>query len=222
VSSVLTVQSLPPRGIRRRDFLIGSAAALAWAGCAGDSPAGPDAGTGDPPDGGGPTRADAMPGDCVATEANIEGPFYKEGAPSRMVLVTEDMPGTRVTVSGRVLAADGCTPLAGATLDVWQADDSGAYDSVGYQLRGVLETGADGSYEILTIVPGHYLNGDRYRPAHIHFKASAPGHPLLTTQLYFAGDPYNDGDPFILDSLIMTPTENQDGSLDARFDFVLA
>jgi protocatechuate 3,4-dioxygenase beta subunit len=211
--------------ISRRDFLVGSAAALAWAGCAGDSPAlGPDGSAGgDPPDGGGSDPpADAMPGDCVETEANIEGPFYKEGAPSRMVLVTEDMPGTRLTVSGRVLAADGCTPLAGATLDVWQADDAGAYDNAGFQLRGVLQTAADGSYEVFTIVPGRYLNGDRYRPAHIHVKASAAGHDLLTTQLYFAGDPFNEGDPFIKDSLIMTPTESGDGSLSATFDFVLA
>jgi protocatechuate 3,4-dioxygenase beta subunit len=211
--------------VSRRDFLVGSAAALAWAGCAGDSPRlGPDGSTGggDPPDGGGDPPADAMPGDCVETEANIEGPFYKAGAPSRMVLVTEDMPGTRLTVSGRVLAADGCTPLAGATLDVWQADDAGAYDNDGFQLRGVLETAADGTYEVFTIVPGRYLNGDRYRPAHIHVKASAAEHQLLTTQLYFAGDPFNEGDPFIKDSLIMTPSQNGDGSLAATFDFVLA
>lgn len=215
----------PRGGVRRREFLIGSAAALAWAGCASDAPGGggsPDGGAGDPPDAGGGSPADAMPGDCVVTEANIEGPFYKEGAPSRMVLITEDTPGTRVTLSGRVMAADGCTPLAGATLDVWQANDAGAYDDAGFQLRGVLQTADDGSYELLTIVPGHYLNGDTFRPAHIHVKASADGHPLITTQLYFAGDPYNEGDPYIRDSLIMTPTENGDGSLAATFDFVLA
>jgi protocatechuate 3,4-dioxygenase beta subunit len=213
-------------GLKRRDFLIGGAAALTWAGCVGDAGGGgggsADSGAGDPADAGAGGPADAMPGDCVTTEANIEGPYYKAGAPSRMVLVTEGMPGTRVTLSGRVLAADGCTPLAGATLDVWQADDAGAYDDAGFQLRGVLETADDGSYEILTIVPGHYLNGDTFRPAHIHFKASADGHALLTTQLYFEGDPYNEGDPFILDSLIMATTDNGDGSLSASFDFVLA
>lgn len=215
----------PPGGLKRRDFLIGGVAALAWAGCADSTPGGgggPDGGGGDRPDGGGGAPADAMPGDCVATEANIEGPFYKEGAPSRMVLITEDTPGTRLTVSGRVVAADGCTPLAGATLDVWQADDGGAYDSDGFQLRGVLQTDGEGQYEVVTIVPGHYLNGDTFRPAHIHVKVSAGGHERLTTQLYFAGDPYNEGDPFIRDSLIMTPSENQDGSLSATFDFVLA
>ncbi|HEY8143565.1 MAG TPA: hypothetical protein VIG06_12870, partial [Kofleriaceae bacterium] len=64
-------------GVRRREFLIGSAAAFAWVGCASDAPGGgsPDGGAGDPPDaGGGGSPADAMPGDCVVTEANIEGP----------------------------------------------------------------------------------------------------------------------------------------------------
>jgi protocatechuate 3,4-dioxygenase beta subunit len=214
-------------GVRRREFLIGGAAALAWVRCTTgpDAVTGPDGGGGGgggAPDGSGSAEADGAPGaDCAETEANIEGPFYKEGAPSRMVLVDADTPGTRITVSGRVLAADGCTPLAGATLDVWQADASGAYDNDGFRLRGVLETAGDGSYEIVTIVPGHYLNGDRYRPAHIHVKASAPGHQLLTTQLYFADDPYNEGDPYIRDSLIMAPSENADGSLAATFDFVL-
>jgi protocatechuate 3,4-dioxygenase beta subunit len=213
----VTVQ---PHGIRRREFLLGSAAALAWVGCADDMLAGPDAGGGEPPSDGG--SSDGSAAACSETEPNTEGPFYKEGAPSRMVLIDEDTPGTRVTITGRVLDAAGCAPLAGATLDVWQADDTGAYDDAGYKLRGVLQTDADGSYEIVTIVPGHYLNGDRYRPAHIHVKASAPGHELLTTQLYFAGDPYNEGDPFIRDSLIMAPTENPDGSLAAIFDFVIA
>lgn len=212
-------------GVRRRDFLIGGAAALAWVRCTTgpDGVMAPDGGGGGGgADGGGPAGTDGAPaGDCVATEANIEGPFYKEGAPSRMVLVDADTPGTRITVSGRVLASDGCAPLAGATLDVWQADASGAYDNDGFQLRGVLETASDGSYEIVTIVPGHYLNGDRYRPAHIHVKLSAPGHQLLTTQLYFAGDPYNEGDPYIRDSLIMAPSDSGDGSLAASFDFVL-
>jgi len=207
-------------GIRRREFMLGSAAALAWAGCAGDSPVGGPDGGGEPAGGDG-GNADGSTGACSETEANIEGPFYKEGAPSRMVLIDQDTPGTRVTITGRVLDAAGCAPLAGATLDVWQADASGAYDDVGYQLRGVLQTAEDGTYEIVTIVPGHYLNGDRYRPAHIHVKASAEGHELLTTQLYFDGDPYNEGDPFIRDSLIMTPTENPDGSLAAEFDFVI-
>jgi protocatechuate 3,4-dioxygenase beta subunit len=208
--------------MHRREFLAGSAAALAWARCAPSSSDPPAE-----PDGAPPAGADGAPSgdgsvECAETEANIEGPFYKEGAPSRMVLIDEDTPGTRITVSGQVLAEGTCAPLAGATVDIWQADDSGAYDSAGFELRGVMQTADDGSYQLVTIVPGHYLNGDTFRPAHIHAKVSADGFALLTTQLYFEGDPYNEGDPFIRDSLIMSPVEQEDGSLLAHFDFVIA
>ena len=33
-----------------------------------------------------------------------------------------------------------------------------------------------------------------WRPAHLHVKVSAPGHELLTAQLYFPGDQHNDDD----------------------------
>ncbi|HLU65886.1 MAG TPA: hypothetical protein VKZ63_06405, partial [Kofleriaceae bacterium] len=88
--------------------------------------------------------------------------------------------------------------------------------------RGKVESDAAGGFSLKTIIPGHYLNGNQYRPAHIHVTVSAPGFASLTTQLYFEGDPYNDIDPFILDSLIMSPVENPDGSLSAAFDLVLA
>jgi protocatechuate 3,4-dioxygenase beta subunit len=204
--------------MKRREFIRASAlgtAALVTAGC-GQPPGtlgmdmGPDATGADGPD----QTA------CTITESNIEGPFYTPGAPERSVLVMPDMPGTRLVVQGRVLDS-GCAPLAGATVDVWQANDAGAYDSAGFVLRGVMTTDASGGFELHTIIPGHYLNGSTYRPAHIHVKASAPGHELLTTQLYFEGDPYNEGDPWIRDSLTMALEEMADGSKLARYDIVL-
>jgi protocatechuate 3,4-dioxygenase beta subunit len=63
------------------------------------------------------------------------------------------------------------------------------------------------------------LNGDTYRPAHVHVKLRARGHRTRTTQLCFAGDPCNDGDPFIVESLIMQ-TQQRTGR-HAAFDFVL-
>src|SRR5690606_34392367 len=99
----------------------------------------------------------------------------------------------------------------GAVLDFWQADDDGGYDNDGvadppageFVLRGKVESDAAGGFSLKTIIPGHYLNGNQYRPAHIHVTVSAPGFASLTTQLYFEGDPYNEIDPFIIDSLIM-------------------
>jgi protocatechuate 3,4-dioxygenase beta subunit len=157
----------------------------------------------------------------LVTADNIEGPFFTPSSPERTSLVEQGVVGTLLTVSGQVMGDD-CEPLAGATLDFWQADDSGAYDDVGFILRGHQFTDDQGFYLLETIVPGHYLNGSSFRPAHIHVKASAPGHPLFTTQLYFEGDPYNSDDAFIVDSLIMPITDDGDGGKLAIFDFLLA
>lgn len=154
------------------------------------------------------------------TEDQIEGPFYRAGAPDKSVLVEDGDPGVRLSVSGKVLAVD-CSVLAGALLDVWHADDAGAYDQTGYHFRGKLTAGGDGSYRFDTIIPGRYLNGAQYRPSHIHLKVSAPGFVLLTTQLYFEGDPFNDVDPFLHPSLIMPLTDDGAGGKLASFDFVL-
>jgi protocatechuate 3,4-dioxygenase beta subunit len=157
---------------------------------------------------------------CAPTADNIEGPFFKAGAPSRAVLADESTPGIPLEVSGAVTGSD-CAPLAGARMEIWHADHRGAYDNDGYQFRGVMITGDDGAFQLRTIVPGHYLNGRRYRPAHIHVKLTAAGHRPLTTQLYFAGDRWNDGDPFIRDSLIM-PVARRGKLVVCRFDFALA
>lgn len=166
---------------------------------------------------------DATP-ECAETEDNLEGPFYKAGAPFRSVLVETAMLGTRLQISGRVLGRM-CAPLAGALLDFWQADwredETGRYDNVGYTFRGRMNADEQGRFRLETIIPGRYLNGNTYRPAHIHVKASSPGNVLLTTQLYFAGDPFNDSDPFIEAPLIMTTTKLPDLSESAHFDFVL-
>jgi protocatechuate 3,4-dioxygenase beta subunit len=168
----------------------------------------------------GPPPAKIDPQSCSgATAANIEGPFYKAGAPHRAVLVDDRDNGERLVIAGTVLTTD-CAPVAGAELDVWHADARGGYDNDGFHLRGKLVTDDKGRYELRTIVPGRYLNGDTYRPAHVHIKLRAQGHRTLTTQLYFAGDPYNDKDPFIVESLIMQ-TKKLGDTRRAAFDFVL-
>ncbi len=164
--------------------------------------------------------ADEVRACSAPTAASIEGPFYKAGAPQRAVLVRDVDRGDRLALAGLVTSTD-CRALAGATMQVWQADHRGAYDLDGYQFRGVLRTDADGRWDVATIIPGRYLNGSRYRPAHLHIKLRAPGHRPLTTQLYFEGDPYNDGDPFLVPSLIM-PLRRDGAITRARFDFVLA
>lgn len=48
-------------------------------------------------------RALAATEESPETENNWEGPFYKGGAPVRSVLLEKGVPGTPLTVSGRVL-----------------------------------------------------------------------------------------------------------------------
>jgi len=207
----------------RRDFLGFGIGSLIVAACGSRGSAAPrDALTPTPhtPD------DDAPPADAFsaktcgdATADNIEGPFYKPGAPNRATLATKDDEGERLVIAGSVLSI-ACEPIANATLDIWHADTKGGYDNDRWGMRGRMKTDANGRWQLTSIVPGRYMNGRRYRPAHVHVKLHAPGHRDLTTQLYFAGDPYNDGDDFIVSSLIMKHAKKNDVRR-ALFDFVL-
>jgi protocatechuate 3,4-dioxygenase beta subunit len=159
------------------------------------------------------------PAVCAATADNIEGPYFLPGAPHRATLVGPKDAGERLSLGGVLRGVD-CQPLAGE-IEIWQADANGDYDMAGFRFRAALAIDAGGAWHVDTVVPGRYFNVKRYRPAHIHAKVRAPGYRELTTQLYFEGDPYNDGDPFIDTSLVM-PTRVVEGVRHARFDFVLA
>jgi hypothetical protein len=162
----------------------------------------------------------------LPTHDNIEGPYYRPGAPERAALATAGMDGIPLVLAGRVVGPDCTRGLANAELDVWQANHAGHYDNDGSTsgsamfLRGRLRTDGDGRYRITTIVPGRYLNGRQFRPAHIHVKLRAPGMRELTTQLYFPDDPFNKVDPFIHESLVMKIAKKPSEWL-GSFDFAL-
>ncbi len=171
---------------------------------------------------GAPRQAlEATPSCGEETEENAEGPFYRAGAPERFDLIEPGVVGTPLWLSG-VIRAQTCTLLAGGVVDLWQADGKGVYDNTGFRLRGRATTDAQGRWKFRTVIPGHYGSGRFVRPKHIHLKVSAPGHALITTQLYFAGDRYNVSNPMVLPSLIMTPKPRPGGGQKATFDFVLA
>ena len=160
---------------------------------------------------------------CFVTEDNILGPYYKAGAPFDQDLA-DDLEGELLLIEGTVYGCDCETPLAGAIVDVWQADSDGAYDNAGFLLRGKVQTDANGRYSFLTIKPGWYLNGSQYRPAHIHYKVSHEDGVALTTQLYFEGDPYIPIDPFVKESLVIPLAPGDVGrgqGLIGTFDVVL-
>ena len=155
----------------------------------------------------------------VETEDDIEGPFYRADAPERSVLYEDGAPGKRLDLGGRVFNTEG-KPVRHALLDVWQTGDDAQYDNEGFGMRGRLYTDNRGFYRLKTLIPKPYDVGNRFRPAHIHFKISAPDGPILTTQLYIKGDPNIAADPHARPSRMIRPKPAGRGTA-ARFDFVV-
>jgi protocatechuate 3,4-dioxygenase beta subunit len=150
-----------------------------------------------------------------ATPPQSEGPFFTPDSPERASLLEPGLAGTKLLVMGAVVATD-CTAVAGALLDFWHADVDGVYDNDGYRLRGHQFADASGGYRLETIVPGRYTG----RTRHIHVKVQAPRSRMLTTQLYFPGEPGNEDDALFDPALVMSAREAGDGQT-ARFRFVL-
>jgi protocatechuate 3,4-dioxygenase beta subunit len=136
-------------------------------------------------------------GDCQTTD-DILGPFYRAGAPQRSDMTYADLPGNRLLIKGNVFKSDCTTVLPDATVEVWHCDSKGEYDnkSKEFRQRAMWITKTDGAYSFQTIVPGKYLNGELYRPSHIHFRITAKGYQDLVSQIYFKGDPEIEKDPW--------------------------
>ena len=176
-----------------------------------------------------------LPENFKATEDNILGPYHRKLAPFRAKVTPPLEPGDPLVVRGRVWGIDSRKPLAGAIVDVWQANAAGRYDNDDqdkpprpgvFVNRARVLTDESGYYEYETIKPGRYMIGPKqWRPAHIHYWVSAAGYKPLVTQLYFKGDPYNETDDFIKPSLIIDPTVVKvrgSGVQLGTFDIVLA
>jgi catechol 1,2-dioxygenase len=228
-------------GVSRRDFVSG----LAVLGVGGlvlraDAQPTPSAGdTGEYAkflrDRGAPVSPAAPPAKWLPTEDCILGPFYRAGAPFRAKITPPLEPGVVLLVGGRVWGLDRRQPLAGARLDVWQANASGRYDNDDpgkppkkdvFRNRARLIADETGYYEFETIHPGAYQIGtNAWRPSHIHYAISHPGYASLVTQLFFRGDPHNRTDEFIKESLIIDLRTEKVGTQTYEvgvFDIVLA
>ena len=146
------------------------------------------------------------------TPPETEGPFFKPKSPLRRSLTERTSTAKKLIVTGFVLSPR-CKPVANALLDFWHADESGDYDNRGFRYRGHQFTDAEGRYRLETIVPAEYPG----RTRHIHVKAQAPGKRILTTQLYFPGDPANSRDSLFRPDLAMRMPAPGEG----QFDFVV-
>jgi len=109
-------------------------------------------------------------------------------------------------VEGTVTGVDG-TPLPGARIEVWQADEAGFYD-VQYgddrtAGRAHLYSDEHGRYNFWGITPTPYpiphdgpvgqmlaaTARSPWRASHLHFMVTAPGHRRLVTHIFVEGDP---------------------------------
>jgi protocatechuate 3,4-dioxygenase beta subunit len=151
----------------------------------------------------------------AATLRQTEGPFFKPSSPERAELIEPGLAGQPIEWVGFVLTR-ACKPVAGALVDLWHADDKGEYDNSGFRLRGHQRADAEGRFRFRTIVPGAYEG----RTRHFHVKVAPPTGRLLTTQLYFPGEPNNRRDGLFRKELLIRTAKNA-GSLAGRFDFVL-
>jgi len=147
----------------------------------------------------------------IVTPRQTEGPFFTPKSPKRASLL-EGGESSRFIVIGTVLTAQ-CKPVANALLDFWHSDEQGAYDNRGYRYRGHQFADAQGRFRLETIVPAEYPG----RTRHIHVKVQAPGGRILTTQLYFPGDPGNKRDGIYRPELEMKKLKPEEAS----FDFVV-
>jgi hydroxyquinol 1,2-dioxygenase len=154
----------------------------------------------------------AKPQGC--TEATVFGPFFVEGAPDypNGADISQGAKGAPCFVRGHVRALDG-TPIADASIAVWQSDEDGFYDvqrpgEHAHRARGQLRSQHDGGFEFRSILAEAYpiphdgpvgkllaaLGRHPWRPAHLHFMLRAPGYETLVTHVFRAGGRYLDSD----------------------------
>ncbi|MRK00484.1 hydroxyquinol 1,2-dioxygenase [Aeromicrobium sp. S22] len=142
-----------------------------------------------------------------ATEATVFGPFFVEDSP-RVELggdIAGSASGQPCWVEGTVKDADG-RPIAGARIEVWEADEDGFYD-VQYADdrvagRAHLFSDTDGSFRFWAVTPTPYpiphdgpvgamlaaTGRSPMRASHLHFMVDAEGCRTLVTHIFVRGD----------------------------------
>ncbi|KAK6354640.1 hypothetical protein TWF696_003780 [Orbilia brochopaga] len=148
-----------------------------------------------------------------ATEGTVLGPFHTHDADHFEIGDSICSPGKGEPMLVLCTVKDTAgNALEGVTVDVWETDDTGRYDTqypgrTGPDCRGVLTSNKNGFW-FKCVKPVPYpipsdgpvgkmlekLNRHCYRPAHLHFKCKKEGYDELITALYIRGDPYETSD----------------------------
>ena len=145
------------------------------------------------------------------TPPEIKGPFYpviaqkdKDFDLTRVEGSSKFAKGKIIVIEGKVLDTTG-TPVADASVDIWQANAAGRYNhphdpsnapvDPNFQGWAIVPSGENGRFRFKTIYPGTYPAGEGWtRPPHIHFKVTKRGYIELITQMYFPGHELNEKD----------------------------
>jgi protocatechuate 3,4-dioxygenase beta subunit len=188
---------------------------------------------------------DITHGQSAGTASNIEGPYYRAGAPlvrSPAVICRPDEPGEPLTVSGVVRGSRG-EPIPHAVVDVWQAAADGRYEHQDetqpkWNLRRRIEVDEQGRYEFRTVLPAPYeipkdgpvgallraVERSAFRPGHIHYRVTAEGYEPVTTMVFIAGDRWLDSDAVwaVKEDLVVNVEDTPGGERRMSFDITLA
>jgi hydroxyquinol 1,2-dioxygenase len=159
----------------------------------------------------------------AATQSTVVGPFFVPGSPAVELGgdIANGAPGEPCWLAGRVTDVAG-RPLAGARIEVWEADDDGfydvQYDDARMAARGHLHTDAEGRYRFWALTPTPYpipadgpvgqllaaTGRSPMRAPHLHFMVSHEGMRTLVTHIFVAGDDLGSDSVFgIRDSLVV-------------------
>lgn len=176
-----------------------------------------------------------------ATNSSVLGPFHISNAPPMEMGadLRGKYSGELILVQGIVKTADG-SPIAGATIDIWQTAPNGLYSSQDpeqdtYNFHALFTTGSDGRYWFTTVRPvsytvptdgpvGDLLNATGrhpWRPSHLHYIIKAKGYKTLVTEVFPDDDPYLDEDTVfgVRSDLVMHYEKQQAQSFpDSGFD----
>lgn len=151
------------------------------------------------------------------TQGTVLGPFFVPDVPvaeqGADITAGRTAGSVPLDVDIRVVDRQGA-PIAGAQVDIWQSAADGLYDvqrgldEGEFEMRARFVADGDGRVRCRSVLPIPYqvpTNGPvggllaatkrhPWRPAHVHFRIAAAGHPTLTTHLFPTGDPYLGGD----------------------------
>lgn len=177
----------------------------------------------------------------IETHTSVLGPFFVENSAcfEQGADISGGLEGEPLYVDVSVCSVKG-SPIPGATVEVWQSNSEGFYDvqlsnrEEDSKLRGTFATDEQGRVQFWSILPTAYpiphdgpvgalltaTNRQPWRPAHLHFKLSAPGYRTVVTQLFVEDDEFLNSDAVfgVKDSLVCAFPHREVGlAVDGRY-----